>query len=223
MPQTLYKLLSSHLSEHKLRMFDAVALQRTRYITLVLEDIYQAQNTSAIIRSAESWGIQDIHVIENHHTFHQHQRISKGAADWLTFYRYNSEATNSHACFEHLKKKGYRIAVTSMDPCSISPSEIALNQPLAIVMGTELSGVSETAKTFADVTLKIPTWGFTKSLNVAAAAAAICHSITERIRDEKIQWSLSEEDQLLLKTEWAKKSISWSKYLIDMYETNEIK
>lgn len=203
-------------------MFRDIAQQRTRYFTLVLEDIYQAQNASAILRSAESWGIQDIHIIENTHSFHQHQRISKGAAEWLTLHRYHAEKNNSQACFERLKKLGYRIAVTALGHNSATHSQIDLSSPIAVVMGTELTGVSDTAKQYADMILEIPVWGFTQSLNVSAATAVICQRITERLRAENLPWALSDEEQLQLKTEWAQRAIRWSKYLVDMYEANEI-
>ena len=204
-------------------MFESIAQQRTRYITLVLEDIYQAQNASAILRSAESWGIQDIHIIENTHSFNQHQRISKGAAEWLTLHRYHSEKNNSANCFEKLKKKGYKIAVTTLEHESVSPAQISLDQPLAIVMGTELTGASAAAQQYADIRLEIPCWGFTKSLNVSAATAVICQRLAERLREENLPWRLSDAEKLQLKIEWARHSIRWSKFLVEMYEANEIK
>jgi len=222
MSQKLFDLLSRHLSSHKLEQFHKVAEQRTRYLTLVFEDIYQAQNSSAILRSAETWGVQDIHIIENNHSFQQHQRISKGAADWLTLLRYNQAQANTKTCLQHLKAKGYRIAVTTLGDDSVSASNLPLDRPIAVLMGTELTGASTEALEFADVKLQIPGWGFTKSLNVAAAAAVICQRLTERMREENIHWQLSQEEQLSLKIEWAKQSIKWSKYLIEMFESNEI-
>jgi tRNA (guanosine-2'-O-)-methyltransferase len=222
MSQKLYDLLSRHLSSHKLELFKKVAEQRTRYVTLVFEDIYQAQNSSAILRSAETWGVQDIHIIENNHSFQQHQRISKGAADWLTLLRYNQAESNTSSCLQTLKSKGYRVAVTAFGDDCLPPSSIPLDQPIAVLMGTELTGASDAAMKNADVKLQIPGWGFTKSLNVAAAAAVICQRLSERIREENIHWQLSQEEQLALKIEWAKQSIKWSKYLLEMFESNEI-
>lgn len=222
MSQKLYDLLSRHISSHKLELFQKVVEQRTRYVTLVFEDIYQAQNSSAILRSAETWGLQDIHIIENNHSFQQHQRISKGAADWLSLFRYNQAESNTIACLQNLKSKGYQIAVTSFGEDCHCPSLIPLDKPIAVLMGTELSGASEEALRYADIKLQIPGWGFTKSLNVAAAAAVICQRLCERIREEKVNWQLSHEEQLTLKIDWAKQSIKWSKYLIEMYESNEI-
>lgn len=222
MTNILYKILAEHLTERKKTLFEQVVNERTRYLTLVLEDIYQAQNTSAIQRSAESWGIQDVHIIENEHYFKQHKRISKGAGNWLSLHRYNSEQDNSEKCFQKLKEDGYRIAVTMLDEKAVSISELDLSQKTAIVLGTELSGASETALKYADSTVIIPTTGFTASLNVGAAAAVICQVLSERIRREKRNWQLSDEEKLSLKIEWARQSIYWSDHLVEMYESGEI-
>ena len=223
MNQRLYEILAEHLTERKRSLFDVVADQRTRYITLILEDLYQAQNTSAIQRSAESWGLQDLYVIENAHSFTHHRRVAKGAYDWLDIHRFNASADNSKTCIEHLKKKGYQVVVTSLHENAIDLHEVDLNKKTAILMGTELSGASATAMKMADVFMKIPTYGFTESLNVGAAAAVIVHDLTERMRRENKSWQLSDEEKLLLKIKWAKKSIHWSNYLTEMFEAGELK
>lgn len=220
----LYELLAENLSEHKRVLFQRMASQRTRHICMVMEDIYQPQNSSAILRSAESWGIQNIHIIENRHSFAQHRRITKGAGDWLTIYRYNKATDNTSQCLNQLKDKGYTIATTALDHNSILLDELDLTKPTAIVLGTELTGVSDTARDLADVKFKIPMFGFTESLNVAAAAAVISYQTIQRIRANKnINWQLDEASQLALKIEWAKKSIYWSKHITDLYEAGEIK
>ena len=90
-------------------------------------------------------------------------------------------------------------------------------------MGTELTGASPTALQYADVKTIIPTYGFTESLNVAAASAVIAQNLVDRIRRENISWQLSDEEKLELKIKWARTSIYWSDYLVDMYEAGELK
>jgi tRNA (guanosine-2'-O-)-methyltransferase len=223
MDQRLYDILSEHLTERKRALFEEIVQNRTRYVTLVMEDLYQAQNTSAIQRSAESWGIQDLYVIENAHTFSHHRRIARGAYDWLTLHRFNQTGNNTRACFESLRAKGYQIAVTALHAKTISVYDLDLSQKTAVVMGTELTGASQTAMEMADVFVKIPTYGFTESLNVSAASSVIMAHLAERIRKEKRAWQLTPEEQLDLKIHWAKKSIYWSKYIIDMYESGELR
>lgn len=219
----LYDLLSEHLTEHKRQLFERILAERTRYVTLVMEDLYQAQNTSAIQRSAESFGVQDLHVIENKHTFSHHRRISKGSSDWLSMHRYNkTETNNTEECLRALKRQGYQIVVTALHEKTIALHELDLSSRTAILMGTELTGASDTAMQMADVYMKIPTVGFTESLNVSVASAIIMQHLTHRIREEKQAWQLSEEEKLNLKIEWAKRSIYWSKYIVEMWESGEV-
>lgn len=223
MNSRLYELLSEHLTEHKRQLFDEVLLQRTRHVTLIMEDLYQAQNTSAIQRSAESFGIQDLHVIENKHTFSHHRRISKGSADWLTMYRYNNaDSNNTEACLSALKNAGYQIVVTALHEKTIALHEVDLARKTAVLMGTELTGASKEAMQMADVYMKIPTVGFTESLNVSVASAIVMQHLTHRMRLENRPWSLSDDEKLQLKIEWAKRSIYWSKYIVEMWENGEI-
>jgi tRNA (guanosine-2'-O-)-methyltransferase len=222
MNQRLYELLAEHLTERKKILFDEVALNRTRYVTLVMEDLYQAQNTSAIQRSAESWGIQDLYVIENAHAFSHHRRIARGAFDWLTVHRFNQATNNTEACFQNLRGTGYQIAVTALHAETVSLYDLDLSRKTAVVMGTELTGASAVAMKMADVYISIPTYGFTESLNVSAASSVIMANMIERIRREDRPWQLTAEEQLDLKIQWAKKSIYWSKYIVDMYESGEL-
>lgn len=210
MSQQLYSLFCEHLSEHKQRRFEDVANARTRHFTVVLEDIYQSQNASAILRSAESFGVQDLHLIENIHPFFHYQRISKGASKWLTLHAYNQTNNNTRACFEQLKAQGYHIAVTHLNEKTIPLQQLDFTQKIALVMGTELTGASTTATELADSLVSIPMVGFTESLNVAAAASIAMHFATEHIRSQpNINWSLTEEEKLEVKLNWARNSIYW--------------
>jgi len=223
MHSRLYELLAEHLTDHKRNLFDRILAERTRYVTLVMEDLYQAQNTSAIQRSAESFGLQDLHIIENKHTFSQHRRISKGSADWLTMHRYNAPGrNNTESCLVNLKNEGYQLVVTALHEQTLSLHEVDLGKKTAIIMGTELTGASDVAMEMADVYMKIPTVGFTESLNVSVASAVIMQHLTHRMRTENRLWQLKEEEKLLLKIEWAKRSIYWSKYIVEMWESGEI-
>ena len=223
MNSRLYELLAEHLTENKRKLYDTVLQDRTRHVTLIMEDLYQAQNTSAIQRSAESFGIQDLHVIENKHVFSHHRRISKGSADWLTMHRYNEPTNNNtETCINALKQQGYQVVVTALHEKTISLHEVDLSRKTAVLMGTELTGASESAMRMADVYMKIPTVGFTESLNVSVASAIVMQHLTHRMRLENRPWQLSEEEKLNLKIEWAKRSIYWSKYIVEMWESGEI-
>ena len=222
MSEGLYKVLSEHLTPRKRELFDSIASLRTRHLTLVLEDVYQAHNSSAVLRSMESWGIQDIYAIENTNPFHMHRRIAKGAFDWLTIHQFHEHKNNTLACIQDLKSKGYKVVATALHENAIPLEELDITQKTAIVMGTELSGVSSTILEQADENVVIPMHGFTESLNVSVAASVILQHLSNKLRKSNIPWQLSPEEQLQLKIEWAKQSIHWSKHLVEMYENGEI-
>jgi tRNA (guanosine-2'-O-)-methyltransferase len=222
MSEGLYKVLSEHLTPRKRELFDSIASLRTRHLTLVLEDVYQAHNSSAVLRSMESWGIQDIYAIENTNPFHMHRRIAKGAFDWLTIHQFHEHKNNTLACIQDLKSKGYKVVATALHENAIPLEELDITQKTAIVMGTELSGVSSTILEQADENVVIPMNGFTESLNVSVAASVIMQHLSNKLRKSNIPWQLSQEEQLELKIEWAKQSIHWSKHLVEMYENGEI-
>jgi tRNA (guanosine-2'-O-)-methyltransferase len=222
MSEGLYTVLSEHLTPRKRELFDSIASLRTRHLTLVLEDVYQAQNSSAVLRSMESWGIQDIYAIENSNTFLMHRRIAKGAFDWLTVHRFHEHQNNTLACMADLKSKGYKVVATALHENAIPLEELDITQKTAIVMGTELSGVSDAILEQADENVVIPMHGFTESLNVSVAASVIMQHLSNKLRKSNIPWQLTPEEQLELKIEWAKQSIHWSKHLVEMYENGEI-
>lgn len=219
----LYTLLIEHLTERKRRRFDEVAALRTRFLTLVLEDVYQTQNASAIFRSMEAWGIQDAYIIENEHSLNNHPRISKGAAEWLTFHRFHDKAHNTKACIEALRSKGYRIVATAFDEDAVPLESLPLDVPTAVVMGTELTGISAEMAAACDARVIIPMYGFTESLNVSVAAAVILQHLGNRLRAGDAPWQLSADEQLELKVEWARKSIYWSQHIVDLFEAGELK
>lgn len=218
----LYQILSEHLTPRKRALFDAVADRRTRHLALVMEDVYQTHNSSAIVRSMESWGIQDIYSIENRNSFHLHRRIARGAHDWLTVHRYHERKDNTEECVRDLKERGYRIVATALHENAIPLQELDITKKTAIVMGTELTGVSERMMELADANIVIPMHGFTESLNVSVAAAVIMQHLADRLRSSDIPWQLRDEEKLQLKTEWARKTVYWSDHLVELYEKGEI-
>lgn len=213
MSQELYDLFREALTPFKQQRFNEVVNSRTRHLTVVLEDLYQSHNTSAILRSMESFGIQDGYLIENSNPFQHLQRISKGAGKWLTLHRYNSTRNNTADCVRDLKKRGYRLAVTHLHGNSIPLSELNLSHKTALVMGTELSGASDFMVEQADVLVHIPMQGFTESLNVSAATSIALQQLTTNLRNSTHNWQLTEPEKLELKLEWARHSIHWWKHI----------
>ncbi len=205
------RLLKEHfsqfVSEHKKEFMERVLAQRTRYVTMVLEDIYQSQNTSAVVRTCECLGLQDVHVIETTSEWSTNKLVLRGSNKWLDIIRYKDRGANNTAhCFQTLREKGYRIAVT--DPAGgTSIEDVPLDKPLAIVMGNERHGSSPFALKHADLAVTIPMTGFTESLNISVSAA-ICLNVTlSRLRKSEYPWTLSEEEKEVLRLQWYKKTV----------------
>ncbi len=193
---------------------DRVLAQRTRHVTLVLEDIYQSQNASAAVRTCECLGLQDIHIIEDSTKYSVNKRVLKGSNKWIDIHRYHQRNTNNALdCFRQLKEKGYTLLVTDPSPEGISIDDVAVDQKLAIVMGNELYGQSEEALRHADQKIFIPMFGFTESFNISVSAAICLKVLLTRLRSSSIAWQLSENEKQELLLKWVRKSVRNSSIL----------
>jgi tRNA (guanosine-2'-O-)-methyltransferase len=219
----LIEHLSEFMTEHRVRKFREVLEWRTRHITVVLEDIYQPQNASAVVRTADCFGIQDVHVIENKNKYKVNPHVVLGAADWIDLHKHNKEENNTLACLQQLKNDGYKIIATTPHTNSYEISDLPINQKFALVFGTEKLGISDDVKNNADGFVKINMHGFTESFNISVSAALSMYELTKRLHaDATIPWQLStdEKNELLLK--WMKKSLVSSDLILKAYELKKI-
>jgi tRNA (guanosine-2'-O-)-methyltransferase len=199
--------LSGYLTQNRRQLFDKVIQHRTRHITVVLEDIFQPHNASAVLRSADLTGIQDIHIIENRNQYHVNPEVAMGSSKWLNLIKYNDTGNNTLAAYDALRKTGYRIVATTPHTNDQTLDEIPLDGKMALVFGTELKGLSEMAIAEADEYLRIPMYGFTESYNISVSAALTLFTLTEKLRKSSISWQLSDEEKLDTLIEWAKRTI----------------
>lgn len=199
--------LSQYISDHKKAFIEKVLGGRTRHLTLVLEDIFQSQNASAVFRTAECFGVQDVHLIENINKYSFNKRVLKGANKWLNVIHHNQPNTdNTSGCFKELKRAGYKIlAATPLATTSIF--DVNLSDKIALVMGNELYGLSAYAQQHSDVQVKIPMHGFTESLNLSVSAAICVNEIVNRLRQSDVAWELREEEKAELRLMWYRKSV----------------
>lgn len=197
----------SFLTDERKQRFESVLDKRTRYITLVLEDIFQSRNASAIMRSTDGFGIQDLHIIEDNHKWIGTKSVSKGASSWLTLHRYkNGDPTNR--CVDKLRAEGYRIVATSPHEGSYTPDTLPIDKPIAVVLGTELTGMSTKILSQVDDYLTITMDGFSESFNVSVAAAVILNRLRSRMDENGIVSKLSEEERQKLRLIWAYRSVN---------------
>ena len=199
--------LSELISEKRRAKFDEVLNYRTRHITIALEDIYQPHNASAVLRTCDIFGIQDIHIIENTNEYSVSRDIALGSAQWLNLIKYNQSQNKTIDCIKQLKKKGYKIIATAPGVNNLSIDELPIDKPIALLFGTELTGVSDTVKEHADELVTIPMFGFTESFNISVSAALCLNILTKKMHDSTVDWKLKDDEKNELLLTWLKNSI----------------
>ena len=213
----LIEYLESFLTEERKVLLHKVLENRTRHITVVVEDLFQTQNISAVLRSCECVGIQDVHIVEGENDFQIHKAIAMGADKWLTIKHYEYENNPMLNCINDLKTKGYTVVATVPDDNSCFLEELTLDTPTAFLFGTELTGLSKEAIEAADKTVKIPMHGFTNSFNISNSVAITVSFCIEKLRKTNIPWQLSEEEKEELLFDWIQKSLNKPELLIKRY------
>jgi len=209
--EAVVSFLSGFVTEKRLDRIEEILAQRTRYITVVLEDIYQSQNASAVLRTCECFGVQDIHIIENYNSYNINPMVLKGSDKWLNIIRYNQSANCSAAAVNRLKTEGYRIVATSLHEDSIGLDYFDVCRgKCAVFFGNEHQGVSEHVLNQADEFLKISMYGFTQSLNISVSAGIILSHLTEKMRDSAIEWRLTAAEKESLRAKWLKSSVKFN-------------
>lgn len=210
----LIAYLQAFVTEERWEKLNRVLKQRTRYLSVVLEDIYQSHNASAVLRSCDCFGIQDVHVIENQHDFDLSKGVTIGADQWLTLKSYNERGVNNTAaCFDQLRRNGYRIIATTPHTDDILINELPLQHKTALVFGAELTGISDYVYNNADGFVRIPMVGFSESLNISVSAALCLYELSMRLHKSDIAWGLDEEEILDLQLIWLEQSIRASDQL----------
>lgn len=218
----LNKFLESFILESRNEQFEKVLNERTNYFTVVLEDIYQPHNASAVLRTCDCFGIQNVHIIENKNHFEISRDIVLGSAQWLNINKYSKSENNTPHCLFRLKEKGYRIVATTphLNDQLISEFDVTKGKA-AFVFGTELKGISDSVKNIADEFVKIPMYGFTESFNISVSAALVLHSITERLRKTIIDYNLTTDERACVKLKWLRNTIKKVELLEEKF--NELK
>jgi tRNA (guanosine-2'-O-)-methyltransferase len=209
--ESLISHLGQYLTDNRKVAIERVLDARTRYLTVVLEDIYQSHNASAVVRTCECLGLQDIHIIEGRSKYGTNKKVLKGSNKWVTMKRYKEKNTNNtNACLDALKSSGYRIL--AMDPAAdgISIEEVPLSEKLALVMGNELGGLSGIALQRADFKVRVPMTGFTESLNISVCAAVSITILLKRLRESGIHMSLTDSEKDSIRLEWYRKCVRGS-------------
>lgn len=205
----LLEYLSGFLTERRLARLRAVLEERTRYITVALEDIYQPHNASAVLRTCDGFGVQDVHIIENRNTYRVNPDVALGSSQWLTLITYNEGPDNTATAIDALKSRGYRVVATSphREDTRLEDFDLTAGKT-AFLLGNELDGLSSTAVEHADEHVRIPIYGFVESFNISVAAAIILHHTTLALRYSHIAWRLRPEEKDRILLHWVRNSVT---------------
>lgn len=202
--RNLIEYLLSHLTPHKQKRLKEVVAQRTRHVVVLLEDLFQAHNASAVLRSCDLFGIQEVHAVEERHTFVVHNGVAKGASQWLDIVQH----TDIAQAITGLKDRGYRIVATSPHVNSCMLPDFSVDEKFVFMFGTEDVGLSPQVLDLADEFVKIPMVGFTESFNISVSVAICLYQVTQALKKQGIAWQLTEEQQLEVLHTWLKTQLS---------------
>lgn len=203
----LISCLKEMITEERWNKFYDVLSNRTQFLTVVLEDIYQPHNASAVIRTCELTGIQNLHIIENQNLYEINPDIVVGSDKWIEIQKYNTESHNTLNCFAQLRNKGYRIVATSPHKNDCYLGDLPLDQKTALVFGNEGFGLSQTALDNADAFVRIPSVGFTESYNISVSVALCLYQLNSRLRESTQNWQLTDDEKEILLLDYALKTV----------------
>ena len=211
------------ITDERKALFEELIQKRTKYLTVVLENIYQPLNASAVLRSCDCFGIQDVHVIENYNEFKADKEVAMGASNWLTVNRYEKNENNTLDCIQSLKNRGYRIVATSPHNSQTDLINFDLSKgKTALFFGTELEGLSNLVLENADEYLHIPMYGFTESFNLSVSAAICLYEIRMKMEKENIKWQMTKDEKNQVLLDWLRCSIDRSEIVENDFLKNRL-
>lgn len=215
--KNLLDYLFTFLTQERKEKIESRINNRTRHITVVVEDIYQSHNASAVLRSCESLGIQDVYIIENRNAYNINPDVALGSSKWINIYKYNQLENNTIHTINHLKKSGYQIIATTPHKNDVELTSLDISEKTALLFGNEKEGLSKEAMEHADGFVKIPMYGFTESFNISVSAAICLFHLSEKLRKSDVQWQLSKKEQDEIKLEWVKNTLKHPEMLIKKF------
>jgi tRNA (guanosine-2'-O-)-methyltransferase len=209
----LVEYLETYLTKNRIERFNKVLDNRTKHFTVATEDVYQLHNTSAVMRSCDVFGIQELHVIEERNVKRIDREIAMGAQKWVDLVRHHS----TKEAIKAIKAQGYQIVATTPHEEDCDLADFDFTKKSCFFFGRETQGLSDEVMKAADCYLKIPMVGFTESLNISVSAAIILQAVTQKMRSSNLEWQLIETEKLQKRFDWCKKTIKSFDEILDRY------
>ena len=211
--QKTFEYLKQFLTDERLSKIEFYAQESSDFVLPVMEDIFQFRNAAAIVRSVEACGFHKIVAMESENEFNPNLRVTKGAETWVEVEKMPHQLES----LKKIKERGYKILAVSPEKNAIMLPDYDLKEPVALVFGTEKEGVTEEILDFADETVAIPMYGFTKSFNVSVAAAICVYELKQKLIKSNLDYLLSEEKMWEMKVRWAVNSLQSGEQILAKY------
>ena len=221
------EVLREFVTEQRLERMESVLDDRSRHLVPVVEDLYQPHNASAVLRSADAFGAQDVHIIENRNRYHVNPGVELGTAKWLSLYRYRDPrfhlgdpaptdpGRGTEEAIAALRRRGYRIVATTPHRDDVDLDRFPLDRgAAAIFFGAEKEGLTDLVLDAADEYLRIPMYGFVESLNISVSAAICLQHLGARLRDSTVSWRLDPEERSIVLHRWLRRSVKHAASII---------
>ncbi len=210
-PETITRILRAHVSQRRSDEMERVLDNRTLNVAVVVDGMVDMGNVSAILRTAEAFGVQTVHAVDTSDAYKRSRRTTRGADKWLDRYRW----ADPESCLTSLREDGFTLMLSDAAADGQALSETDLTGRVAWVFGNERDGVSDEARSLVDVSVRIPTSGFVESLNVSVAASIMLH---ETYRQRVVQLGgngdLSDRDRDRIRAVWYLKSVRESELIV---------
>ena len=211
--QETFDYLKQFLTDERLSKIEHFSQESSDFVLPVMEDVYQFRNAAAIVRSVEACGFHHVVALEEENVFNPNLKVTKGAETWVKV----EKMPNNLDSLKEIKNRGYKILAVSPENNATMLPDYEVKEPIALVFGTELEGVSDEILDFADETLAIPMYGLTKSFNVSVAAAICMYELKQKLMKSGIDYKLSEEKLLEMKIRWTVNSIRSGEELLKRF------
>lgn len=211
--QETFDYLKQFFTDERLSKIEHFSHESSDFVLPVMEDVYQFRNAAAIVRSVEACGFHHVVALEEENVFNPNLKVTKGAETWVKV----EKMPNNLDSLKEIKNRGYKILAVSPEKNATMLPDYEVKGPIALVFGTELEGVSDEILEFADETLAIPMYGFTKSFNVSVAAAICMYELKQKLMKSGIDYKLSEEKLLEMKIRWTVNSIRSGEELLERF------
>ena len=211
--QETFDYLKQFLTDERLSKIEHFSQESSDFVLPVMEDVYQFRNAAAIVRSVEACGFHHVVALEEENVFNPNLKVTKGAETWVKV----EKMPNNLDSLKEIKNRGYKILAVSPENNATMLPDYEVKEPIALVFGTELEGVSDEILDFADETLAIPMYGFTKSFNVSVAAAICMYELKQKLMKSGIDYKLSKEKLLEMKIRWTVNSIRSGEELLERF------